>query len=84
MITNMMCDFLYYFFLLYNIFKGTSLNILVNIYGGGVSLGHPIGTSGTRIVLSLMNALERENKKIGCAAICIGGGEALSIIIEKL
>jgi len=35
MITNMMCDFLYYFFLLYNIFKGTSLNILVNIYGGG-------------------------------------------------
>lgn len=56
----------------------------VNIYGGGVSLGHPIGTSGTRIILSLMNALERENKKIGCAAICIGGGEALSIIIERL
>ena len=56
----------------------------VNIYGGAVSLGHPIGTSGTRIVLSLMNALERENKKMGCAAICIGGGEALSIIIERL
>lgn len=56
----------------------------VNIYGGAVSLGHPIGTSGTRIILSLMNALERENKKIGCAAICIGGGEALSMIIEKI
>lgn len=56
----------------------------VNIYGGGVSLGHPIGTSGTRIVLSLMNAMERNDVKYGCAAICIGGGEALSMIIEKL
>ena len=56
----------------------------VNIYGGGVSLGHPIGTSGARIVLSLTNAMERKNAKIGCAAICIGGGEALSIIIERL
>lgn len=56
----------------------------VNIYGGGVSLGHPIGTSGTRILLSLMNAMERQDVKYGCAAICIGGGEALSMIIEKL
>lgn len=56
----------------------------VNIYGGGVSLGHPIGTSGARIVLSLMNAMERTNAKKGCAAICIGGGEALSLIIERL
>jgi acetyl-CoA C-acetyltransferase len=56
----------------------------VNIYGGGVSLGHPIGTSGTRIVLTLMNAMERTNTQYGCAAICIGGGEALSMIIEKL
>lgn len=56
----------------------------VNIYGGAVSLGHPIGTSGARIILSLMNALERNDKKLGCAGICIGGGEALSIIIERL
>ena len=56
----------------------------VNIYGGGVSLGHPIGVSGTRIVLTLMNGMERNNVKYGCAAICIGGGEALSMIIEKL
>ena len=56
----------------------------VNIYGGGVSLGHPIGVSGTRIILSLMNGMERENINYGCAAICIGGGEALSIIIEKI
>lgn len=56
----------------------------VNIYGGAVSLGHPIGTSGTRIVLSLMNGLEMTGKKYGCASICIGGGEALSLIIERL
>ena len=56
----------------------------VNIFGGGVSLGHPIGTSGSRILLTLMNAMEAKNEKYGCAAICIGGGEALSMIIEKL
>lgn len=56
----------------------------VNIYGGGVSLGHPIGCSGSRIVVTLMNAMEREKKQYGMAAICIGGGEALSLIIEQL
>jgi acetyl-CoA C-acetyltransferase len=56
----------------------------VNIYGGGVSLGHPIGCSGTRIVVTLMNAMERKQVKLGMAAICIGGGEALSLIIERL
>ncbi len=56
----------------------------VNIYGGGVSLGHPIGCSGTRIVVTLMNALERKKSKYGMAAICIGGGEALALVIERL
>jgi acetyl-CoA C-acetyltransferase len=56
----------------------------VNIYGGGVSLGHPIGASGTRIVVTLMNAMENTKAKYGMAAICIGGGEALSLIIERL
>ncbi len=56
----------------------------VNIYGGGVSLGHPLGASGARIILSLMNSLERENKKWGMASLCIGGGEALAMIIERL
>lgn len=56
----------------------------VNIYGGGVSLGHPIGCSGTRIVVTLMNAMENKNAKYGMAAICIGGGEALSLIIERI
>ncbi len=56
----------------------------VNIFGGGVSLGHPIGCSGTRIVVTLMNAMERKNERYGMASICIGGGEALSLILEKI
>ena len=56
----------------------------VNIFGGGVSLGHPIGCSGARIVVTLMNALKRGNKKRGMASICIGGGEALALIIERI
>jgi len=56
----------------------------VNIYGGGVSLGHPIGCSGTRIVVTLMNAMERNSVKYGMASICIGGGEALCLILERL
>lgn len=56
----------------------------VNPFGGAVSLGHPIGCSGTRIVVTLMNVLKQKKAKRGMAAICIGGGEALSMIIERL
>ncbi len=56
----------------------------VNIYGGGVSLGHPIGCSGTRIVVTLMTAMENKGAKYGMAGICIGGGEALSLILERI
>jgi acetyl-CoA C-acetyltransferase len=56
----------------------------VNIYGGAVSLGHPIGCSGTRIVVTLMTAMENKKAKYGMASICIGGGEALALILERL
>jgi acetyl-CoA C-acetyltransferase len=56
----------------------------MNIFGGAVSLGHPIGCSGARILVTLMNAMEKKAAKKGMAGICIGGGEALSIIIERL
>lgn len=56
----------------------------VNIYGGAVALGHPIGASGARIMVTLMNAMRRKKAKYGCVAICIGGGEALSLIVEKI
>lgn len=56
----------------------------VNIFGGAVALGHPLGASGARIVVTLMNALEKRQKKFGLASLCIGGGEGLSMIIEKI
>ncbi len=56
----------------------------VNIFGGAVSLGHPIGASGARIVITLMNAMEQKKSKYGMASICIGGGEALALVIERL
>jgi acetyl-CoA C-acetyltransferase len=56
----------------------------VNVFGGAVAIGHPIGASGARILVTLMNAMKKKNAKYGCTAICIGGGEALSLIVEKI
>ncbi|MCA9064954.1 MAG: thiolase family protein [Planctomycetaceae bacterium] len=56
----------------------------VNIHGGAVSLGHPIGCSGTRILVTLLNALQRTGGRRGIAALCIGGGEAVAMGIEIL
>lgn len=55
----------------------------INVNGGAVSLGHPLGCSGARIVVTLLNVLEQNNAKIGAAAICNGGGGASAIVIEK-
>ena len=55
----------------------------VNIYGGAVALGHPIGASGARILTTLINGLTRQNVKKGLATLCIGGGEASALIIER-
>tara|TARA_R110002049_G_scaffold76250_1_gene196060 strand:+ start:2516 stop:3700 length:1185 start_codon:yes stop_codon:yes gene_type:complete len=55
----------------------------VNVNGGAVSLGHPLGCSGVRILITLLNVLEQNNAKIGAAAICNGGGGASAIIIER-
>ncbi len=56
----------------------------VNVNGGAVSLGHPLGMSGARIIMSLISVLEQNNGKIGAAAICNGGGGASAIVIEKI
>lgn len=56
----------------------------VNVYGGAVALGHPIGASGARIITTLLSVLKQENGKYGAAAICNGGGGASAIIIENL
>lgn len=54
------------------------------MHGGAVALGHPVGASGARIVLSLINVLKRKGGKLGLAAICNGGGGASAMIIERL
>ncbi|MDP9126227.1 MAG: acetyl-CoA C-acyltransferase, partial [Pseudomonadota bacterium] len=57
---------------------------IVNVHGGACALGHPIGASGARIVVTLLGALRRQGKKRGVAALCIGGGEATALAVELL
>jgi acetyl-CoA C-acetyltransferase len=54
----------------------------VNVHGGACALGHPIGASGARIVVTLIGALRQAGKKRGLASLCIGGGEATAMAIE--
>ena len=56
----------------------------INVYGGAVAIGHPIGASGARILTTLTHVLQQENGKYGVAAICNGGGGATAIVIEKM
>lgn len=56
----------------------------VNVYGGACALGHPIGSSGSRILVTLMNALKQKGLKRGVASLCIGGGEATAVAIELI
>ena len=56
----------------------------VNVNGGAIALGHPLGASGARILVTLLHALEQRNMKRGLAAICIGGGEASGVIVERM
>lgn len=58
-------------------------NAKVNVHGGAVALGHPIGASGARILVTLLYAMKQRNAKRGLAAICIGGGEASGMIVER-
>ena len=54
----------------------------INIKGGAIALGHPLGCSGSRITGTLLNNLEQQNKKIGLATMCIGFGQGIATIIE--
>jgi acetyl-CoA C-acetyltransferase len=56
----------------------------MNVHGGACALGHPIGASGARIVVTLLGALRKRNLKKGVAALCIGGGEATAMAVELL
>jgi acetyl-CoA C-acetyltransferase len=54
-----------------------------NLHGGGISLGHPIGCTGARIIVTLMNEMKRRNLQLGLATLCIGGGQGMAMIIER-
>ena len=56
----------------------------VNVHGGACALGHPIGASGARIIVTLLGALRKQGKKRGVASLCIGGGEATAMAIEQV
>ena len=56
----------------------------VNVNGGAIALGHPIGASGTRILVTLIHEMQRQNKTKGCATLCIGGGMGIAACIEKI
>ena len=55
----------------------------VNVNGGAIALGHPIGASGTRILVTLIHEMTRENKNKGCVALCIGGGMGIAMCVER-
>jgi acetyl-CoA C-acetyltransferase len=56
----------------------------INVRGGAVALGHPIGCSGARILVTLLSAMKERGARLGCAAICIGGGEATAMVVERI
>jgi acetyl-CoA acetyltransferase len=55
----------------------------VNVNGGAISLGHPLGATGARLILTLMLQLRRSSKRLGIASACIGGGQGIAILVEN-
>ena len=56
---------------------------IVNVNGGAIALGHPIGASGTRILVTLIHEMIKQNKSKGCASLCIGGGMGIAMCVER-
>jgi len=56
---------------------------IVNVNGGAIALGHPIGASGARILVTLLHEMARRRVKIGLASLCVGGGQGLAMIVEN-
>jgi acetyl-CoA C-acetyltransferase len=55
----------------------------LNVHGGAIALGHPIGASGARVLVTLLYAMQKKNVRRGMASLCLGGGEAVSLIVER-
>jgi acetyl-CoA C-acetyltransferase len=54
------------------------------VHGGAIALGHPIGASGARILVTLLSALKQRDKRFGLASLCLGGGNAVAMIVERM
>jgi acetyl-CoA C-acetyltransferase len=73
-------------------FSGSTVSVLkeleldpekVNVNGGSVALGHPIGASGCRVLITLIHEMIRQDKKTGLASLCLGGGEAVAMVVKR-
>ena len=69
---------------LYVIRKGGWNADKINVNGGAIALGHPLGCSGSRIIITLMNAMEQNNSNLGLATMCIGTGQGIATILERI
>jgi acetyl-CoA C-acetyltransferase len=56
----------------------------VNVHGGAIALGHPVGASGARVLVTLLYALEQRGLKRGLASLCLGGGNAVAMVVERV
>jgi acetyl-CoA C-acetyltransferase len=56
----------------------------LNVNGGAIALGHPIGASGTRILVTLLHAMQQRDAEIGLAGMCIGGGQGIAMVVERV
>ena len=56
----------------------------MNIHGGAIALGHPIGASGARVLVTLLSALDQRNQTRGVASLCLGGGNAVAMVVERV
>jgi acetyl-CoA acyltransferase len=69
---------------LYVIRKGKWDMDKINLNGGAIALGHPLGCSGVRLLVTLMNVMEQKNTSLGLATMCIGSGQGIATVIEKV
>jgi acetyl-CoA C-acetyltransferase len=56
----------------------------VNVHGGAIALGHPVGATGTKILTTLLYALKTYDKQVGLVSLCVGGGQGVAVIVERL
>jgi len=56
----------------------------LNVHGGAIALGHPVGATGAKILTTLLYALRNRNKKLGLVSLCIGGGQGVAMVVERL